>query len=206
MAAEEKAAGVASDTAVQAAQKELDTAMKGKDKEVIAQKQAALKKAQIEEEYTKKKAKLEYEQAHTAWEMQLLSSIAGGALAVVNAYSSAAAIPIVGWVLGPIAAGIAAVAAGLQIGAVAASEPKPPSFDTGGIYTGPSGGSATLMHGEMMITPDQQAQLLDKLNGNGAQGGDININNQFGGIYSDLDYERYNRDMVRKVEAARRAR
>ena len=207
MIEEEKAAGVADDTAVEAAQKELDTAMKGNDKEVIADKQKALKKAQIEEEYTKKKAKLEYEQAHTAWQMQLLSSIAGGALAVINAYSSASAIPIVGWVMGPIAAGIAAVAAGLQIGAVAASEPKAPTFDTGGIYTGPTGGSATLMHGEMMITPDQQAQLWDKLNGSGGQGGgDININNQFGGIYSDLDYERYNRDMVKKVQAAKRAR
>jgi TP901 family phage tail tape measure protein len=206
MIAEEKAAGVLQDTAVETAQKELDEAIKKGDKTVIAEKQTALKRTQIEAEYEKKKAKLAYEGQHAAWQMQLLSAVAGGALAVINAYSSASAIPIVGWVLGPIAAGIAAVAAGLQIAAVAVAEPKPPSFDTGGIYSGPSGGSATLEHGEMMLNQQQQAQLWDKLNGSGTQGGDININNQFGGIYSDLDYERYNRDMVRKVEAARRAR
>ena len=207
MIAEEKAAGVAADTAVQTAQKELDEAMKSGDKQVIADKQKALKKAQIEEDYAKKKAKLDYEGQHAAWQMQLLSAIAGGALAIINAYSSASAIPVIGWVLGPIAAGIAAIAAGLQIGAVAASEPKPPSFDTGGIYMGPTGGTATLMHGELMVTPAQQANLLAMLNGSGGnQGGDININNEFGGIYSDLDYERYNRDMVKKVQAAKRAR
>jgi TP901 family phage tail tape measure protein len=202
MAADEKAAGVADDTAVESAQKALDVAIKSGDKEAIAEKQKALKKAQIEEDYQKKKAKLEYEGQHVAWQMNLASAIAQGAITVINGLNSQPFLPV-----GLAEGAVAAIASGLQIAAVIQAEPKPPSFDTGGIYSGPSGGNASLMHGEMMITPDQQMKLFSMLTGqSNASNGDINIQNDFGGIYSDLDYERYNRDMVRKVEAAKRSR
>ena len=202
MLADEKAAGVLQDTAVETAEKNLAKAKEGNDKQVISDAEKALKRAQIEQEYTKKKAKLEYEAAHAAWQMQLTSAIVGGALAVINAYQSAAAIPIVGWVLGPIAGVLAGVAAGLQIAAVASSEPKPPTFHTGGIYDAAPEGTAILKRGEMTLTNEQQMGLWNfiKSGSNGGRG-DININNQFGDVNSDVDIERYNKAMAKQIQA-----
>lgn len=50
--------------------------------------------------------------------MQVMEAVAQGAMAAINAYQSAAAIPIVGFVLGPIAAAAAAAATGIQIATI----------------------------------------------------------------------------------------
>lgn len=204
MQAELEAAGVAEDTQVEAAQKALAEAVKGGDQQVITEKQNALKRAQIEEEYQKKKLKLEYEAAKTKWGFDLALAVASGAQAILNAWNSA---------LFPFnlpAIGIATALAGVQIGTVVASEPKAPKFETGGIVPGNSYSgdhiTARLNSGEMVLNKEQQARLFAMVNEGRSVGGDININNQFGGIYSEMDEDRYSRDMARRVKAATRAR
>ena len=50
--------------------------------------------------------------------MQVMQAIAQTATAAINAYSSAAAVPVVGWVLAPVAAATAVAAGMLQVAAI----------------------------------------------------------------------------------------
>jgi TP901 family phage tail tape measure protein len=204
MQAELEAAGVAEDTAVEKAQKELDLARASGDQEVITEKEKALKKAQIEADYEKKKAQLQYEAAHAQWQMSLLSAVAQGAIAMLNAWNS---MP---FPFNLVPMGIAGVVAGVNVAAVVGAEPKPPSFETGGIVPGEqfSGDhiNARLNSKEMVINQQQQAALWNFIR-NGSRGnGDININNQFGDVRSDVDMERTSRKMARQVAGAQRSR
>lgn len=69
----------------------------------------------IEAEKEKEIAAMKNEAEEKKYGMQIASTIAQTAIAAVNAYSSAAAIPIVGWIMGPIAAGMAVAAGGIQL-------------------------------------------------------------------------------------------
>jgi TP901 family phage tail tape measure protein len=173
--AELEAAGVAEDTTVEKAQKELDVANKTGDAKVIKEKQDALAKAQIEQDYAHKKAQIEYETAKTAWSMQLVMAGVQAVQAALAAYSSASAIPLVGWVLGPIAAGVAAVFGAIQVAAIASNPPQPPAFEYGGIVTGNSFSGdrvpAMVNSGEMILTREQQARLMALANGQGGSSG-----------------------------------
>ena len=71
--------------------------------------------AQIEAEKEKEIAKVKNEAEEKKYGMQIASTIAQTAIAAVNAYSSAAAIPVVGWIMGPIAAAMAVAAGGIQL-------------------------------------------------------------------------------------------
>jgi hypothetical protein len=71
--------------------------------------------AQIEKKKEEDIAAIKNEAEEKKYGMQIMSTIAQTAIAAVNAYSSAAAIPVVGWILGPIAAGMAAAAGGIQL-------------------------------------------------------------------------------------------
>lgn len=71
--------------------------------------------AQIEAEKEKEIAKIKNEAEEKKYGMQIASTIAQTAIAAVNAYSSAAAIPVVGWIMGPIAAAMAVAAGGIQL-------------------------------------------------------------------------------------------
>lgn len=73
----------------------------------------------------------QWEQAHA---IQILSAIAAAAQASISAYASAAAIPDVGFILGPIAAAAAAAFGSIQVAVIAAQ--SPPSFAKGGITPG----------------------------------------------------------------------
>ena len=71
--------------------------------------------AQIEAEKEKEIAAMKNEAEEKKYGMQIASTIAQTAIAAVNAYSSAAAIPVVGWIMGPIAAAMAVAAGGIQL-------------------------------------------------------------------------------------------
>lgn len=71
-------------------------------KQLEAEKQAAV--AKIKNEYNRR-----------ATGIQIAQAVAGGAMAAINAYSSAAAIPVVGTVLAPIAAALAVATTAAQI-------------------------------------------------------------------------------------------
>ena len=63
-------------------------------------------------------AKAKKESNKKMFAMQVFQAVAQTAQAAINAYSSAAAIPVAGWVLAPIAAGMAIAAGALQIAAI----------------------------------------------------------------------------------------
>ena len=104
MEAELKAAGVSEETTVEQAQREYDIAVATGSELEKEEKRRALEKAKIEEKFAKRRAVLQYEGELQAWEMQKTLAIAQGALAAINAYSSAAAVPLIGFTIAPIAA------------------------------------------------------------------------------------------------------
>lgn len=71
--------------------------------------------ARLEAKKEKEIAAVKNEAEEKKYAMQIASTIAQTAISAVNAYSSAAAIPIVGWVMGPIAAAMAVAAGGIQL-------------------------------------------------------------------------------------------
>jgi hypothetical protein len=169
MEAELEAAGVAEDTAVEKAQKELDTATAAGDATTIAEKKKALTKAKIEEEYQRKKAKTEYEGNLASWEIQFAMATMQALQAPLSAYASTAAIPVIGAALAPIAAALAAATAGVMLATVASSKPSPPKFETGGIVPGTSfsGDNVSIQanSGEAVLTARQQRNFMDIVNG-----------------------------------------
>ena len=72
----------------------------------------------IEAEKEKEIAAMKNEAEEKKYAMQIASTIAQTAISAVNAYSSAAAIPIVGWVMGPVAAAMAVAAGAIQIATI----------------------------------------------------------------------------------------
>lgn len=134
--AELEANGLAEESAVERAERELALAQETGDQEAVIEAQNALKKAQIEEKYAKKKAEIEYEGSMMVWNIQRLQAIAGAALSVMNAYAA-------GFKFGPIVAAAYAATAGvigaIQVAAVEAARPVK-SYQTGGIVRATGGG------------------------------------------------------------------
>ena len=72
----------------------------------------------LEKQKEKEIAKVKNEANKKLYAMQVMQAIAQTATAAINAYSSAAAIPVVGWVMAPIAAATAVAAGMIQIAAI----------------------------------------------------------------------------------------
>ena len=101
--------------------KEIDAAgnNKKKVKDLEAKKEAEL--AELKTKYNERAMKIEIAQA-----------VASTAMSAINAYASAAAIPVIGWIMGPIAAAAALAAGALQI----ASIKKQHQAESAGYYEG----------------------------------------------------------------------
>lgn len=173
MEAELEAAGLAEETAVQKAEKELKAAEDSGNAQVIAEKKKALEKAKIEEKYAKQKAKLEYEIALQSWELQRAMALVQMLQAPLNAFTSTLAWAKFpgGMALAAANAAIAALTAGIQFAAVDASKPQAPKFEQGGIVPGSSYSGDNMLarvnSGEMILNQQQQAQLFNQANGGG---------------------------------------
>ena len=171
--AELEAAGLAEETAVQKAEKELKAAEDSGNAQVIAEKKKALEKAKIEEKYAKQKAKLEYEIALQSWELQRAMALVQMLQAPLNAFTSTLAWAKFpgGMALAAANAAIAALTAGIQFAAVDASKPQAPKFEQGGIVPGSSYSGDNMLarvnSGEMILNQQQQAQLFNQANGGG---------------------------------------
>ncbi len=72
----------------------------------------------LEQKKEKEIAKVKNEANKKMYNMQVMQAVAQTATAALNAYSSAAAVPLVGWVLAPIAAATAVAAGVLQVAAI----------------------------------------------------------------------------------------
>ena len=88
------------------------------DKQIAAAGNNTKKKEQLEKERDKEIAKAKSQANKKAMVIELAQATASTALAAINAYSSAAAIPVVGPTLAPIAAGLALAAGALQIATI----------------------------------------------------------------------------------------
>ncbi len=76
------------------------------------------KEVQLEKEKKEKIAKIKSDAEKKKYKMEVIAAIAQTATAAINAYSSAAAVPLVGYILAPIAAATAIAAGMLQVQAL----------------------------------------------------------------------------------------
>ena len=72
----------------------------------------------LEKQKEKEIAKVKNEANKKMYAMQVMQAIAQTATSAINAYSSAAAVPVVGWILAPIAAATAVAAGMIQVAAI----------------------------------------------------------------------------------------
>ena len=76
------------------------------------------KTKRLEQQKQKEVAKVKDEANRKLFAMQVIQAVAQTATAALNAYSSAAAIPVVGYIIAPIAAAMAVAAGAMQVAAI----------------------------------------------------------------------------------------
>ncbi len=88
------------------------------DSQISAAEGNKAKVNKLEEQKQAEIAKIKQEANRKMFAMQVIQAIAQTAMSALSAYSSAAAIPVVGWIMAPIAAAMAVAAGGIQIAAI----------------------------------------------------------------------------------------
>ncbi len=102
------------------AELEIQTASINKryDAEISRAEGNSYKVAKLEKQKEKELAKAKNEANKKMYAMQVIQAIAQTATGAIAAYSSAAAIPVIGWIMAPIAAGMAVAAGMIQVAAI----------------------------------------------------------------------------------------
>ena len=102
------------------AELEIETAAieKRYDKEISAAEGNSYKVKKLEAQKEKEIAKAKNEANRKMFAMQVIQAVAQTAQNAISAYGSAAAIPVIGYILAPIAAGMAVAAGMIQIAAI----------------------------------------------------------------------------------------
>lgn len=88
------------------------------DKEIKAAGKNQKRVAQLEEQKEKDIAKVKSKYNKQAMTIEMAQAVAQTAIAAINAYASAAAVPVVGYILAPIAAAMAIAAGAMQIATI----------------------------------------------------------------------------------------
>jgi len=134
--------------------------------------EAAAAKEALEEQTNKKKAQLEYEAAMATWKSQILSSLAAGALAVINAIAS---VPYPANIAAGIITGGVATA---QQAVVLANKPTL-QYANGGIVPGNSFRGDNILTAqnsrEMDLNLRQQKNLFDRIENNDLGGSNVTV-------------------------------
>lgn len=91
---------------------------KNYEKQIAAAGNNSKKKKKLEEKRDKELAAAKSKANKKAMKIEIAQAIASTAMAAINAYSSAASIPVTGWIMAPIAAGMATAAGMLQIATI----------------------------------------------------------------------------------------
>ena len=91
---------------------------KNYEKQIAAAGNNSKKKKKLEEKRDKELAAAKSKANKKSMKIEIARAIASTAMAAINAYSSAASIPVTGWVMAPIAAGMATAAGMLQIATI----------------------------------------------------------------------------------------
>ena len=105
---------------------------KNYEKQIEAAGNNSKKKKKLEEKRDKELAEAKSKANKKAMKIEIAQAIASTAMAAINAYSSAASIPVTGWIMAPIAAGLATAAGMLQIATIK----KQHQAETAGYYEG----------------------------------------------------------------------
>ena len=88
------------------------------DKMIEAAGNNTAQQEQLEKQKEEEVNRIKAEAADKSFGLQIAMAIASTAQSAINAYSSAAAIPVVGWIMGPIAAAAAAAAGAIQLATI----------------------------------------------------------------------------------------
>lgn len=91
---------------------------KNYEKQIAAAGNNSKKKKKLEEKRDKELAAAKSKANKKSMKIEIAQAIASTAMAAINAYSSAASIPVTGWVMAPIAAGMATASGMLQIATI----------------------------------------------------------------------------------------
>lgn len=91
---------------------------KNYEKQIAAAGNNSKKKKKLVEKRDKELAAAKSKANRKSMKIEIAQAIASTAMAAINAYSSAASIPVTGWVMAPIAAGMATAAGMLQIATI----------------------------------------------------------------------------------------
>lgn len=105
---------------------------KNYEKQIAAAGNNSKKKKRLEEKRDKELAAAKSKANKKAMKIEIAQAIASTAMAAINAYSSAAQVPFIGWTLAPIAAGMATAAGLVQIAAIR----KQHQAEAAGYYSG----------------------------------------------------------------------
>lgn len=105
---------------------------KNYEKQIAAAGNNSKKKKKLEEKRDKELAAAKSKANKKSMKIEIAQAIASTAMAAINAYSSAASIPVTGWVMAPIAAGMATAAGMLQIATIK----KQHQVEAAGYYEG----------------------------------------------------------------------
>lgn len=105
---------------------------KNYEKQIEAAGNNSKKKKKLEEKRDKELAEAKSKANKKAMKIEIAQAIASTAMAAINAYSSAASIPVTGWIMAPIAAGLATAAGMLQIATIK----KQHQAEAAGYYSG----------------------------------------------------------------------
>lgn len=111
---------------------ELAKISKNYEKQIAAAGNNSKKKKRLEEKRDKELAAAKAKANKRAMKIEIAQAIASTAMAAINAYSSAAKVPFIGWTLAPIAAGMATAAGLLQIATIR----KQHQAEAAGYYSG----------------------------------------------------------------------
>ena len=109
---------------------------KNYEKQISAAGNNSKKKKKLEEKRDKELAAAKTKASKKAMKIEIAQAIASTAMAAINAYSSAAQIPTIGWTLAPIAAGMATAAGMLQIATIKKQHQAEQAGYYSGGYTG----------------------------------------------------------------------
>lgn len=105
---------------------------KNYEKQIAVAGNNSKKKKRLEEKRDKELAAAKAKANKRAMKIEIAQAIASTAMAAINAYSSAAKVPFIGWTLAPIAAGMATAAGLLQIATIR----KQHQAEAAGYYSG----------------------------------------------------------------------
>ena len=111
---------------------------KNYEKQIEAAGNNSKKKKKLEEKRDKELAEAKSKANKKAMKIEIAQAIASTAMAAINAYSSAASIPVTGWIMAPIAAGLATAAGMLQIATIKKQHQAEAAGYYSGGYTGGS--------------------------------------------------------------------